>query len=193
MDLLAAPLDELMAEARAARGGARGMLVTYSPKVFLPLTKLCRDVCHYCTFARPPRRGERAYLTLDELLDVAPAGAAAARPPRAGWPLPGGARHAGGQARAPLPRSARRARRARLHVDARIPPSGRGRRARRDRPAPALESGGADGCRRDRTAAGERLDGRDAGDDVGAAVGARRAALRLARQAAGCAHRDDRG
>ena len=32
-------------------------LITYSPKVFIPLTKLCRDVCHYCTFAQPPRRG----------------------------------------------------------------------------------------------------------------------------------------
>ena len=42
---------------------APGPVVTYSPKVFIPLTKLCRDVCHYCTFARPPRRGERAYLT----------------------------------------------------------------------------------------------------------------------------------
>jgi FO synthase len=51
--------------------------VTYSPKVFIPLTKLCRDVCHYCTFAGPPRRGERAYLTPDEVLDIARAGAAA--------------------------------------------------------------------------------------------------------------------
>jgi FO synthase len=52
-------------------------LVTYSPKVFLPLTKLCRDVCHYCTFAHPPRRGERAYMTGDEVLAVARAGAEA--------------------------------------------------------------------------------------------------------------------
>jgi FO synthase len=52
-------------------------LVTYSPKVFIPLTKLCRDVCHYCTFARPPRRGERAYMTADEVLAIARAGAAA--------------------------------------------------------------------------------------------------------------------
>ena len=49
----------------------------YSPKVFVPLTKLCRDVCHYCTFAHPPRRGERAFMTIDEVLDVARAGAAA--------------------------------------------------------------------------------------------------------------------
>src|SRR5271169_3597507 len=74
MDLLAAPLSELLAAARAVREGARGRLVTYSPKVFIPLTKLCRDVCHYCTFARPPRRGERAYMTIDEVLEVARAG-----------------------------------------------------------------------------------------------------------------------
>ncbi len=54
-----------------------GPLVTYSPKVFIPLTTLCRDVCGYCTFARPPRRGERAYLPVDEVLAIARAGAAA--------------------------------------------------------------------------------------------------------------------
>jgi FO synthase len=70
------PLEELMAEARALRDG-RGRLVTYSPKVFIPLTKLCRDVCHYCTFARPPRRGERAFMTVEEVLEVARAGARA--------------------------------------------------------------------------------------------------------------------
>src|SRR5207248_11261023 len=68
------PLEELLSEARTAR---RGTVVTYSPKVFIPLTKLCRDVCHYCTFARPPRRGERAYLTPDEVLEIARAGAEA--------------------------------------------------------------------------------------------------------------------
>ena len=52
-------------------------LVTYSPKVFIPLTTLCRDVCGYCTFARPPRRGERAFMTEDEVLAIARAGAAA--------------------------------------------------------------------------------------------------------------------
>jgi len=66
-----------MASARATRERVRGRLVTYSPKVFVPLTKLCRDVCHYCTFARPPRRGERAYMTIDEVLEVARAGEAA--------------------------------------------------------------------------------------------------------------------
>src|ERR687888_387159 len=77
MDLLARPLEDLCAEARALREEGHGRLVTYSPKVFIPLTKLCRDVCHYCTFARPPRRGERAYMSLDEVLGVAGAGAAA--------------------------------------------------------------------------------------------------------------------
>ena len=77
MELLARPLDELCADARALREEGHGRLVTYSPKVFIPLTKLCRDVCHYCTFAHPPRRGERAYMSIDEVLGVARAGAAA--------------------------------------------------------------------------------------------------------------------
>src|SRR3954469_5442803 len=77
MDLLAAPLEELLADARRLRDEGHGRLVTYSPKVFIPLTTLCRDVCHYCTFAKPPRRGERAYMPLDEVLDIARAGAAA--------------------------------------------------------------------------------------------------------------------
>ncbi len=77
MELLARPLDELCAEARALRDEGHGHLVTFSPKVFIPLTKLCRDVCHYCTFAHPPRRGERAYMSIEEVLAVARAGAAA--------------------------------------------------------------------------------------------------------------------
>ena len=74
--LLDAPLDELLAAARQRRRG-EGSAVTYSPKVFVPLTTLCRDVCGYCTFARPPRRGERAYLNEAEVLEIARAGAAA--------------------------------------------------------------------------------------------------------------------
>jgi FO synthase len=77
MELLERPLEDLCAEARALRDEGHGRLVTYSPKVFIPLTKLCRDVCHYCTFAHPPRRGERAYLSIDEVLEIAQAGAAA--------------------------------------------------------------------------------------------------------------------
>ncbi|HET9242907.1 MAG TPA: 5-amino-6-(D-ribitylamino)uracil--L-tyrosine 4-hydroxyphenyl transferase CofH [Gaiella sp.] len=73
-ELLHASLDDLLAEARRLRPSR---LVTYSPKVFVPLTTLCRDVCGYCTFARPPRRGARAYLSEDEVLAIARAGAAA--------------------------------------------------------------------------------------------------------------------
>ena len=76
-EVVAASLDDLCAEARRLREAGHGSLVTYSPKVFIPLTKLCRDVCHYCTFARPPRRGERAYMAEEEVLAVAQAGAAA--------------------------------------------------------------------------------------------------------------------
>ncbi len=61
----------------AAQGLRVSCVITYSPKVFIPLTHLCRDVCHYCTFARPPRRGERAYMTEEEVLAVARAGAEA--------------------------------------------------------------------------------------------------------------------
>ena len=70
-------LRELMQRAAALRDEGHGRVVSYSPKVFIPLTKLCRDVCHYCTFAQPPRRGQRAYLSIDEVLDIARAGAQA--------------------------------------------------------------------------------------------------------------------
>ncbi len=78
IEIAAGPeLEALLARAVAIRDERGHGRITYSPKVFIPLTKLCRDVCHYCTFARPPRRGERAFLTLDEVLDIARAGAAA--------------------------------------------------------------------------------------------------------------------
>jgi len=54
-----------------------GELVTYSRKVFIPLTQLCRDVCHYCTFAQAPRKLSSAYLSAEEVLAIARAGAAA--------------------------------------------------------------------------------------------------------------------
>eukprot|EP00887_Chlorella_sp_A99_P004818 scaffold4.g4818.t1 len=59
-------LDRLMQAAAAVRD-ARGGPVTFSPKVFIPLTKLCRDACGYCTFAQPPAPGRRAYMTLEEV------------------------------------------------------------------------------------------------------------------------------
>ena len=55
-DLLAASLDDLLAAARGVRDAAHGTRITYSPKVFIPLTMLCRDQCGYCTFAQPPAR-----------------------------------------------------------------------------------------------------------------------------------------
>jgi FO synthase len=70
-------LPGLMRVAAELRDVGHGNLVSYSRKVFIPLTQLCRDVCHYCTFAHPPRRGERAYLSREEVLAVARAGAKA--------------------------------------------------------------------------------------------------------------------
>jgi FO synthase len=76
-ELLAVPLSELQSEARAVRAGAHGNRVTYSPKVFVPLTQLCRDRCGYCTFAQPPSRLSSPYLSLDDVLAIARAGAEA--------------------------------------------------------------------------------------------------------------------
>ncbi len=70
-------LSELMARAASLRDAGFGNVVTYSRKVFIPLTQLCRDVCRYCTFAQPPRMGERVYLTIDEMINVARQGAEA--------------------------------------------------------------------------------------------------------------------
>ena len=67
----------LMPIAAALRDAGHGSLVSYSRKVFIPLTQLCRDVCHYCTFAHPPRPGEPAYLSAEQVLEIARAGARA--------------------------------------------------------------------------------------------------------------------
>ena len=71
------PLVSLIARAEAATVAGHGTVVTYSRKVFIPLTKLCRDVCHYCTFAQRPSQLAAPYLDLDEVLAIARAGAAA--------------------------------------------------------------------------------------------------------------------
>ncbi len=76
-DIETEPLANLMARAAARRDAAHGRLVSYSRKVFIPLTKLCRDVCHYCTFAERPRAGRPAYLSPEAVLTIARAGAAA--------------------------------------------------------------------------------------------------------------------
>ena len=75
--LLAASANDLMAEARASRDCAHGRVQSWSPKVFIPLTQLCRNLCHYCTFSQPPRKGEAAFLTREQILDIARAGQAA--------------------------------------------------------------------------------------------------------------------
>jgi 7,8-didemethyl-8-hydroxy-5-deazariboflavin synthase CofH subunit/7,8-didemethyl-8-hydroxy-5-deazariboflavin synthase CofG subunit len=74
-ELLDAPLAELMAAAAAVRDAQFGTRVTYSPKVFVPLTMLCRDRCGYCTFAKAPARLESPYLTADEVLAITRRGA----------------------------------------------------------------------------------------------------------------------
>ncbi|MFY0610280.1 MAG: 5-amino-6-(D-ribitylamino)uracil--L-tyrosine 4-hydroxyphenyl transferase CofH [Hyphomicrobiaceae bacterium] len=64
-------LNPLLNAAATLRDQGHGDTVSYSRKVFIPLTKLCRDVCHYCTFAHPPKKGARSYLTPDEVVEIA--------------------------------------------------------------------------------------------------------------------------
>jgi FO synthase len=70
-------LAELMGIASALRELGRGRTVTYSRKVFIPLTMLCRDVCHYCTFAKPPADLDKPFLNSEEVVAIAEAGRAA--------------------------------------------------------------------------------------------------------------------
>jgi FO synthase len=76
-DLLRASWAEVAATADRRREEAFGGRVTWSPKVFVPLTRLCRDRCGYCTFATAPARLPQPYLTPDEVLALARSGAAA--------------------------------------------------------------------------------------------------------------------
>jgi FO synthase len=73
-DLLGLATEELTAAARKVRDRAVGTRITYSPKVFVPLTMLCRDRCGYCTFAKAPARLASPYLSIDEVLAIARAG-----------------------------------------------------------------------------------------------------------------------
>src|SRR3954467_8692796 len=75
-DLLTAPLGDLLHGARQVRDATYGTRVTYSPKVFIPLTMLCRDKCGYCTFAKAPAHIESPYLSPDAVLAIARVGAA---------------------------------------------------------------------------------------------------------------------
>ena len=74
--LFATPLSALLAEARASRDAGHGLMQSFSPKMFIALTQLCRDYCHYCTFSWPQARGAAAYLTRGEVVAIARAGAA---------------------------------------------------------------------------------------------------------------------
>lgn len=72
--LTEAPLTEIMDRALRRSRAHHGPVVSYSRKVFIPLTRLCRDVCGYCTFAERPAKGKRAYLDRNEVLAIVEAG-----------------------------------------------------------------------------------------------------------------------
>lgn len=69
-------IPALAYEAERLRDQGFGHVITYSRKIFIPLTQLCRDVCHYCTFAQTPRHLDSVFMSVDEVLDVAKRGAA---------------------------------------------------------------------------------------------------------------------
>src|SRR5207253_10225506 len=69
-------LEELLSVASRLRDLGHGRTVTYSRKVFIPLTMLCRDHCHYCTFAKPPAKLDTPFLTPDDVVAIAAAGRA---------------------------------------------------------------------------------------------------------------------
>ncbi|HVL56987.1 MAG TPA: 7,8-didemethyl-8-hydroxy-5-deazariboflavin synthase CofG, partial [Burkholderiaceae bacterium] len=68
------PLPELLRQAQASARAGHGAIVSYSRKVFIPLTRLCRDSCGYCTFATTPRRAASPYLSPEQVLAIARAG-----------------------------------------------------------------------------------------------------------------------
>src|SRR4051812_19959833 len=70
----AMPLTELLRAASDLRRAGHGSAISYSRKVFIPLTQLCRDVCGYCTFAKTPRELASPYLTPEQVLAIARAG-----------------------------------------------------------------------------------------------------------------------
>ncbi|PHR12234.1 MAG: 7,8-didemethyl-8-hydroxy-5-deazariboflavin synthase [Sphingopyxis sp.] len=72
----AVSMPELLSRAETMTVSGHGTVVTYSRKVFIPLTKLCRDVCHYCTFAHRPSELPAPFLEPEEVLEIARAGEA---------------------------------------------------------------------------------------------------------------------
>ena len=69
-----APIGSLIETASSVRDRFKGRSVSYSRKVFIPLTHLCRDYCGYCTFRADPQAGVQPYMTPEEVLAVAEAG-----------------------------------------------------------------------------------------------------------------------
>ena len=137
-----------------AAGGPK--TITYSRKVFIPLTRLCRDRCGYCTFATVPHRLDSLYLEPDEVLDD--------RPRRRRARLQGGPVHPGRQAGRPVAPGPRVARRARLRRHA-VLRTGHGHpRARGDRPAAAPQPGRAELAGLPAPQAGRPVHGHDARD-----------------------------
>ncbi len=70
-------LKALCLQAQSSRDGAKGRTITFSPKVFIPLTRLCRDACGYCVFRQTPQTADRLYMSPEEVLDTARKGEAA--------------------------------------------------------------------------------------------------------------------
>ncbi len=154
--LIAASAEELAADALDVARGAFGATITYSPKVFVPLTQLCRDRCGYCTFAQAPARLAAPYLSLDEVMEIARAGDAAG--------CTEVALHPGRAPGAALRRGRALAGRARLRVHGRLRGQRRGDGARGHRAAPARQRRGALRPRAGPPARGQRLPGDDARD-----------------------------
>lgn len=75
--LVKEPEAALLSRAAEIRDQRFGSTVTFSPKIFIPLTQLCRDVCHYCTFAKTPAQLDALYIDADSVVATAVAGARA--------------------------------------------------------------------------------------------------------------------
>lgn len=73
-DLVHSPIDDLSSAAFEKARRSFGHVITYSPKVFIPLTQLCRDRCGYCTFAQAPAHVAAPFMSLDEVMEIAQAG-----------------------------------------------------------------------------------------------------------------------
>ena len=76
-DLIHSDLKRIIKAAQILRDEQHGAVISYSRKVFIPLTQLCRDSCHYCTFAQPPSKQNPPYMSPEQVLEIANAGAQA--------------------------------------------------------------------------------------------------------------------